>query len=165
MPTWYTVVDENDTIVWYKERREDIDPVEEFYRITALRLTNSQWEILIAQRSHNKRLAPGKRWPAVAGTVEQGESYEANIIKEMREEIWLKDVKLIIGPKYKHEWTGNNHFTQRFFGTVDMDISLFTKEEDSVEAIRRISKEELQKDIATHPENYIINMKKYVETF
>ena len=132
MSTWYIVVDEHDTIVWYKERREDIDPEKEFYRITALRLTNSQWEILIAQRSHNKRLAPGKRWPAVAGTVEQGESYEANIIKEMREEIWLKDVKLTTGPKYKHEGTGNNHFAQRFLGTVDMDISFFTKEKDSV---------------------------------
>ncbi len=165
MTEQYIVVDENDTIVGYKERREDIHPTKEYYRITGLRLTNSQGDIFIAQRAWNKRLDPGKRCPAVSWTVEKWESYEQNMIKEMEEEIGLTGVPLTLWPKYKRTWDCPNHFTQMFFAKVDKDISEFTIEEWSVEAVKWISKDELKKDIAAHPDHYITSMKKRVEEF
>ncbi len=158
----FTVVDENDNIIWYKPKK-DIDPIKEYYRVSGLRLTNSQWDILIAQRALTKSHNPGQRWPAVAGTIEKGESYEDNIIKEMKEEIWLTGVSVTPWPKTKKEETEEYHyFWQRFFATVDKDISQFTIQEDEVEAIKWISPEELKKDIEAHPEKYLKNMKKYV---
>ena len=69
------LVNENDEIIGYKERgtldKEDI------YRVSALWIQNSKGEILLAQRSFNKNNNPRKWGPAVAGTNDEGESYES----------------------------------------------------------------------------------------
>ncbi|MFA7717557.1 MAG: hypothetical protein WC875_02485, partial [Candidatus Absconditabacterales bacterium] len=76
----------------------------------------------------------------------------------------LTDISFREGPKYKIE--GERHyFGQRFFATIDKEISEFQIQKEELETIKRISKADLQKDIATHPENYLTNMKKYVEEF
>ena len=79
------VVNEQDEIIGYKERAEI--QKDDIYRIVSLRITNPQGQILIAQRAFTKKHAPGKRSPAVAGTVEKGETYEQNIRKEAKEEL------------------------------------------------------------------------------
>lgn len=163
MENIFTVVDENDNIIWYKAKK-DINPVNEYYRVSVLRLTNSQWDILIAQRAFSKSHNPGQRWPAVAGTVEKGESYEENIIKEIEEELGVSDIYCTKWPKYKIE-KERHYFWQRFFATVDKDISEFTIQKDEVETIKWISPEELKKDIELHPENYLKTMKWYLTEF
>lgn len=163
MDNLFTVVDENDNIIWYKAK-DDIDPIHEYYRVSALRVTNSQWEILIAQRAFTKSHNPGQRWPAVAGTIEKWESYEDNIIKEAEEELWITNISFTIWPKYKIE-EKRHYFWQRFFAKIDKDISQFTIQEEEVAAIKRISAKELEKDIGEHPEKYVNNMKKYLKEF
>ena len=79
------IVDHNDQILAYKERQE-IQKAD-IYRVSSLFVMNEQGEILLTQRSANKSHNPNKRTLAVNGTVEQGESYESNIIKETKEEI------------------------------------------------------------------------------
>ena len=85
----------------------------------------------------------------------------------MEEELSLTDIALTIGLKYERNGYKNvpNHFTQRFFATVDKEISEFTIQKEEVEAIKRISKEELRKDVEANPQKYTPNMKKYVEIF
>jgi len=65
----------------------------EICRITGLWLTDPEGNILLAQRAFNKKLSPGLWGPAAAGTVEEGETYESNIIKEAEEEIGLAGLK------------------------------------------------------------------------
>ena len=164
MPKEYIVVDENDTIVCYKADKKDIDPLKERYRVSSLRLTNSHWEILIAQRWSHKSHNPGKRWTAVAWTIEKGETYEQAIIREIHEELWLENLILTTWPKFKRQGE-YNFFVQRFFATVDKEVSESTIQKEEVEAIKRISKEKLTKDIELHPENYLGNMKIHVKEF
>ena len=159
----FTVVDEKDKIICYKSK-ENIDPVNEYYRVSALRLTNPQWDILIAQRAFSKSHNPGKRWPAVAGTVEEGESYEDNIIKETQEELWLTDIVFKKWPKYKIE-RERHYFWQRFFATVKKDISEFKIQKDEVEEIKWIAPKDLEKDIELHPEKYLTTMNVYIKEF
>lgn len=159
----FTVVDENDNIVGYKSK-EEIDAQKEYYRVSALRLTNSKGEILIAQRAFTKSHNPGQRWPAVAGTVEKGENYEENMFKKIEEELWISWLQLTKWPKYKIE-KERHYFWQRFFATVDKDISEFNIQKEEVEAIRWISPEELKKDIDLHPEKYLKTMKGYLSVF
>lgn len=40
-----TIVDKNDNIIWYKDRSTLKFP-EDIYRISALRLENSKWDVL-----------------------------------------------------------------------------------------------------------------------
>lgn len=81
------VVDGRDEIIGYKVfksmRKDDI------YRASALWIANSQGEVLIAKRHRLKLHNPLKWGPAVSGTLEEGETYESNILKEAEEELGL----------------------------------------------------------------------------
>jgi isopentenyldiphosphate isomerase len=149
------VVNEQDKIIGYKDRkdRNKID----ITRITGLWLWNEKGEALLAQRAFTKSFNPGKWGPAVAGTVEEGETYESNIIKEAEEEIGLKDLKPNLGPKYRRT-TLHAYFAQWFFATIDSNYPL-TKQDNEVEAVRWFSKDELFKMMDEKPEMFIPSFK------
>lgn len=75
------IVDENDKFVSNKERSE-VDYKSDIYRVSALWLTNSKGQTLLAKRAMVKDKDPGKWGPAVAGTIDEGETYDENIYKE-----------------------------------------------------------------------------------
>ena len=107
------VVDENDNIIDNKPR-DIVDEEGLIYRFSALWIKNSKRESFLAKRAYTKTHHPGKWGPAVAGTVDEGESYEDNMIKEAEEELGLINIKLIKGP-YGKSFGKYNHFTQWFF--------------------------------------------------
>ena len=154
------IVNEKDEVIGYKERktleREDI------YRVSALWITNSRNEILLAKRHYSKSHHPGKWGPAVAGTVENGETYESNIIKEAEEELGLKEVELKLGPKTRTD-NEYHHFTQWFTLTIDNEINKFNIRPEEVEEIKWFSREELLSQLNSFPDNYLASMKKYLE--
>lgn len=156
------IVDENDKIIAHKDRgtlkKEDI------YRVSALWITNSRGEILLARRHHTKSHHPRKWGPAVAGTVDEGETYEDNIIKEAEEELGIKNIKPIAGLKTK---TDNefHHFTQWYTLNIDKDINEFKIQEDEVEEIKWFSPEELKNQLQEYLEEFLPTMKKYFELF
>ena len=87
------IVDEDDNIIGSKERNSIVSG--DIYRVSALLIENSKGEILLAQRALTKKHDPGKWGPPVAGTVEEGETYESNIVKEAEEELGLKNIQII----------------------------------------------------------------------
>lgn len=117
------IVNENDEIIGCKERGEINQS--DIYRVSALWIQNPKGDVLLAQRKLTEDNDPGKWGPAVAGTNDEGETYESNIIKEAEEEIGLKDCdfqkidKVRISGKY-------NFFCQRFLLITDKEIGDFT---------------------------------------
>ncbi len=156
------IVDKDDNIIGHKDRgtlkKEDI------YRVSALWITNSSGKILLARRHCNKSHHPRRWGPAAAGTVDEGESYEKNIIKEAEEELGLKNIKPTPGPKRKTKGE-YYHFTQWYTLITDKDINEFKIQEDEVEEIKWFLKEELLKELETRPENFLPKMKEYVKLF
>lgn len=146
------VVDAEDNIIAYKDRTALGD--DDIYRVSALWITNSKGDILLARRHRNKAHHPGKWGPAVAGTVEEGETYEENILKEAEEELGLTNELLTLGPKAvtKGQY---HHFTQWFFLQIDRDASSFILQEDEVEEVRWMALELLNQDLLDHPEDYL----------
>ena len=130
------IVDENDNIIEYRER--DNRDVNAIYRVSSLWITNSKGEILLARRAWTKTHDPGKWGPAVAGTVEEGETYEENVIKETEEELGLQNIKPILGKKLRKR-TKWNYFTQQFNIILDKDISEFKIQENEVAEIKWFS--------------------------
>ena len=153
MNTRQIIVDANDKVIGHKLRpaltHDDI------YRVTSLWVTNAKGEVLLAQRKWTKPNDPGKWGPAVAGTVDEGDSYETSMLKEAAEEIGLVGFKLALGPKYLIDTGIQRFFCQWFTVLVDKDIADFTIQEEEVEAIRWISIDELVKDLEAHGEQYI----------
>ncbi|MEK7496987.1 MAG: NUDIX domain-containing protein [Patescibacteria group bacterium] len=157
MPSKIIIVDENDNPIGVKER--DDKDLKIIYRVAALWLTNSKGEFLLARRAYNKSHNPGQWGPAVAGTVEEGETYESNIIKEAKEELGL-DLKLSdlkIGPKI-HVKTKWNHFTQFYIVNLDLDIKDIKFEPKEVAEVRWFSPADLKRELITHPEEFLASL-------
>lgn len=144
------IVDEDDVVIGLK-KRENIKP-DDIYRVSALWVQNSKGDILLAQRSFDKNNDPGKWGPAVAGTIEEGETYESNIIKEAEEEIGLKGCRFEKSFKKKN-FGKHRHFTQWFFAVVDKKIEDFTVQKEEVENIKWFAKDELMQELDSAPGN------------
>jgi len=157
------VVNENDELIEYKEREDLV--VSDIYRVSALWITNSQGQILLAQRALTKSHNPGKWGPAVAGTVEEGEDYEANIIKEAEEELGIKNVEFIKADKVRRINTPHNYFTQWYTAVVDKEIDEFRIQKNEVEEIKWYDRGELESDLAENPDNYLKGVRDYLKMF
>ncbi len=155
------IVNEQDEIIGYKERRDRNKT--EITRITALWLENEKGEVLLAQRAFTKDLNPGKWGPAVAGTVEEGETYESNIIKEAEEEIGLKNLKATLGPKLCRT-TSHAYFAQWFTAIINSDYPL-VKQDSEVETLKWFSKEDFFKAFKETPEIFLPSMEDSAKYF
>jgi len=150
------IVDEQDNIISYKNR-EQLAPGD-IYRVAALWIMNSVGDVLLAQRAFTKSHDPGRWGPAVAGTVEEGESYESNIVKEAEEELGLNDIEPVPGPKLRVRGQ-HNHFTQRFTLVVDKPASEFEIQKAEVDQVKWFSKQELERELNEHPEQYLKSLR------
>lgn len=146
------IVDENDEVIEYRER--DNRDTGSIYRVSALWVTDTEGRLLLARRALNKAHDPGKWGPAVAGTVEEGETYEENIVKEAEEELGLKDVKPVIGKKKlaKTKWT---YFVQEFSLTLPTGFNDFNIDKDEVAEVGWFSEDELRKELKENPDNFL----------
>lgn len=157
-----TIVNTSDEIISYKMR--NVLSKEDIYRVSALWLTNSRGEVLLAKRHHTKLHNPNMWGPAVAGTIEEGETYESNIIKETEEEIGLRDIKPKLGPKI--EITGEyHHFTQWFTLEVDKDVNDFKIQDNEVEEIKWFAPQELRNELQRQSEKFLPRMSEYFKLF
>ncbi|MCW8965361.1 MAG: NUDIX domain-containing protein [Candidatus Pacearchaeota archaeon] len=145
------IVDKNDEIIGSKEigtlDQSDI------YRVSALWIQNSKGEILLTQKSFNKKNNTGKWGLAVTGIINEGESYESKIIKEAEEQINLKNCQF--KKTYLHFHDGESkHFTQWFFALVDREIEEFVIEKKKVKKIKWFTKEQLIQDLNNTPNKF-----------
>jgi isopentenyldiphosphate isomerase len=157
------IVDEQDNVIGAKERGTLTSS--DIYRVSALWITgNAGDRILLARRSHAKLNDPGKWEPAVAGTVEEGETYDANIKKEAAEELGLENVAPTLGPKQRV--TGeHNYFIQWYLFSTDMPIEDFKVQEDEVREIAWFPKEDLIAWMQEKPEDFVASADQWKKLF
>lgn len=156
------IVSESDKIICHKDRTKISQ--EDIYRVSALWITNSKGDILLAKRALTKKHDPGKWGPAVAGTVEECESYQDNIIKEVEEEIGLKNIHPLLGPKLRVSGQ-HNFFTQWYLLNVDREIDQFQIRTEEVAGLKWFSKKELLANLKSSPELFLKNLASHVEMF
>lgn len=156
------IVDKKDNVIGYKDR--DALSHDDIYRVSALWITNSKGDILLAKRALTKSHNPGQWGPSVAGTVEKEESYESNIIKEAEEEIGLKSIAPQAGPKGRVSGKFN-HFTQWYFFKIDKSEKEFVVDKNEVDEIKWFSKAELKQEMQINPDKFLKSLKKWVEAF
>lgn len=154
------IVDEHDTVIGAKDR-DLLDHGKDIYRATGLWLTDKEGNILLAQRAFTKKNGPGEWGPAASGTVDEGETYESNIIKEAEEEIGLTGVTFTLDKKMRVQG-GRNFFGQWFTACINhKPANEFHIQKDEVERVRWISPTELIQDIQHNPDTYIPSASSY----
>lgn len=158
----YIIVNENDEIIGYKNRDEIT--LNDLFRVSALWVENSSGDVLLAKRSMTKKNHPGKWDPAVAGTVEKGETYESNIIKEAKEEIGLYLGEFKKFKKFRHRGE-YNYFIQWFLAVSDKTIDEFKIQKDEVDEIKWFSKQELLAELKNNPSMFLTSIKKFVAEY
>jgi len=132
-------------------------------RVSALWITNEKDEVLLARRSLSKKRSPGCWGSAVAGTLEEGETYESNVIKEAGEEIGLYNLK----PKLEHKVrssTTHEYFCQWFSATIDGDYK-FKKQDSEVEKIDWFTKDQILNLFKQNPEKFVPNFGRRINYF
>lgn len=154
------IVDEKDNVIGNKEREEM--EASDIYRVSALWITNSQGEVLLARRALTKSHSPGKWGPAAAGTIEEGETYFSNIVKEAKEELCLENIKPQIGPKIRVD-KDYNYFCQWYLLEIDKSAKEFKLQKEEVEEVKWIFQKELLDEIKEKPENFVEAIKEWIE--
>lgn len=155
------IVNERDVVIGAKTR-EACGPGD-ITRVSGLFLYNSDREILIARRDLTKQYDPGKWSLAVAGTVEVGETFLSNILKETQEEIGL----LLQPDEVQELWYGLFRSTHQFFYrqyAVKKDISLveLRPQPGEVTKLRLIPAHEFFQWVETKPEDFVTSMPRVV---
>ena len=149
------IVIDNDEIIAYRDRAKPEQG--DIYRVTGLWVTNSKGDILMAQRAFSKSHDPGKWGPAAAGTVDEGETYDDNVVKEAEEEIGLVGIKPAKGPKRRVSGQ-YDYFVQWYTLSVDKAAEDFVIRKEEVEQVRWFTRPELERAIAEHPDQYLPNL-------
>lgn len=88
--------------------------------------------------------------PRRAGTVEEGETYESNIIKEAKEELGIEGFTLVKGSK-RFRSGKHTRFSQSFVTQIDQPIEYFHPDPIEVASVMWISMPELKKDCKATP--------------
>lgn len=155
------IVDENDNQVGVMDREKVVD---EIYRVASLRITNSKGEILLARRAYSKKHDPGKWGPAVAGTLDEGETYESNIYKEAKEELGITNVEFKKGEKARVDakW---HYFTQRFYVQLDWPLERFNPDPGEVAEVKWFGVDELKHELAAHPDEFLNSVRTHAYLF
>lgn len=154
------VVNDQDEIIGHKDRQELLQS--DIYRATGLWITNSRGDMLLARRAMTKKNDPGKWGPAVAGTVEEGEAYEQNILKEAAEELGLKNIT--VEPWFKKRVSGeHNYFGQWFKAVIDVPAEDLVLQESEVMEVGWFSKDRLLGLIESNPEMFIYSFRQWIE--
>lgn len=143
------IVDESDNVINYIER--DACDADSIYRVSYLWITDTDGRILLAKRAMHKKHDPGTWGPAVAGTVEENETYEENIIKEAEEELGLRNIKPTIGKKLRVH-SNYQYFSQEFLLTLPSGFNDFTHQEEEVSEIRWFTEDELRTELIENPD-------------
>jgi isopentenyldiphosphate isomerase len=156
------IVDENDAVITYKSRSEV--KADDIYRVTGLWLTDSDGRVLLAQRSFNKKNGPGKWGPTVAGTVELGESYRGNIVKEIEEELGITNLALGEGPKLRVS-RDHQFFIRYYVATLDKPATDFVIQPAEVEQVKWFSPTDVKHSFEYHPEQFVSSFGVPVKAF
>lgn len=157
-----TVVNEQDEILGYKDHRDR--QAGDIVRISYIWLLDSSDRILLAQRAFDKPHDPGKWSSAVAGRVEEGETYESNFLKEVEEEIGVRlDVsELVVGVKRlvqaQHPFFCQGYFARRDVKGVELRVQAA-----EVADVKWVSFDELVEWFERSPDDFVHSFHLYLD--
>lgn len=110
---------------------------------------NSKGEILLQQRSANKKLWPNKWDVTVGGHVESGEFGRQALVRECKEELGIdvndSDIRFLVSSTSVYNKDGyiNNHYDECYLILKDIDLSELNLQENEVADVRYFSKDEI----------------------
>lgn len=160
-PDEYTqIVNENDKVIGKKLRSEITK--NDIYRVSSLWIFNKNKELLIAQRPMWKKNDPGKWSESAVGTLEDGETYESNLVKEAKEELGfdLKEKDLIFVKKEFFESPKNKLFGA-MYAVILSDIPELKINNHEVPSVEWISNTNIIGELSNKTNRFVDGFEKF----
>jgi len=153
------IVDENDEIIDHIERA-DLDYRLHRNRSASCWVIDGKGNVLIAQRSFDKKFDAGKWSESVGGTVDKDISYRETIEKEIGEElgVGIFNFQLVELEKCYVD-SSERYFIQWYSVVIDKPADFFKVQKEELEQVAWVSIDELRKDVDENPDKYISDMK------
>jgi len=147
------VVNENDEIIGAKER--DDKHQHDITRSAGAWVLNDNKEVLIAQRAVTKVHSPGKWGISCAGSVEEGDTYESCLLKELKEELGIEaGLSDLLPLSHTLKTTSHRYFCQMFVVRKNVPLSDIVVQRDEVEAVQWIAVPALSAWFAEKPSDF-----------
>lgn len=158
------IVNEQDEVIGYKDQNDLV--AGDIFRVAGLWIYDSDGNILLARRAENKKRHPGLWAVGVAGTVEEGETYESNIVKEMEEELSITGyIPTPVKKDFRTSgYEGLSRFSYHYKVILPHDYP-FKKKDDEVAEIRWFTPEELDALVQEKPEIFVPNFRAFYKDF
>lgn len=147
------VVDDKDKVIAEVPRSELTADMR--WRNTGVYIFNDNGEVLLARRHPSKKVHPNMWGPSAAGTVEVGETYEQNIIKEIAEELGIQVDSIENCSNHLINHGSAKRFTGMYKALWNGQLDDITLEADEVSEVRWTPIEEVLADIKINPQNYV----------
>lgn len=156
------IVNPDDEIIGHKEAGQLAEY--DIYRVSALWLTNSTGDILLAKRTPDQLHDPGRWGPPASGVVRAGEDYLSAMIRLAREEIGLDNLRLseLAGFHRNHKY---NYFCQWYKAVVDRPAEEFIINRRNLDGLRWFGRSELWRALKASPRDYLTAMGLYLRMF
>lgn len=158
--TRITVVNEKDEVIGSAERSDDASHIT---RVAGIWLLDENGQILLAQRGLTKSRDPGKWTVSAAGTVEEGEEYDTNIVKETKEELGITiSLADLTATDHRFIESGHPYFCQMFIAKIPSATTIVPDARE-VGDTRWVSLDELRAWYADAPGDFTPSFARHFE--
>lgn len=146
------VVDRDGSIVGYASR-DDLEH-DQIWRIICVWIENDAGQVLLQQRSLQKKLGAGKWTCAVEGTVENDDSYEETARREIAEEIGLTDFIMEPAKRVYYKAEYGSRIAQGYKVTCNLPLDKFTPQPEEVEQLKWVDRDSVIAEIKAKDPKY-----------
>ncbi len=139
------IVDEKNILLGITKPRNIVHKeLKDWHRSTGVWIVNDKREFLCQQRSMLKDVDPGEWQPFFGGHLQAGQSYEENVVHELREELGLQVTikQLVLVGIYKSE--KYKHFSQLYLYQWNGDAETLHFNDGEVEKVTWMSVREFE---------------------
>jgi len=133
----FDVVDTQDRIIGEAFRHEVHGNPNLIHRVVHVLIFNSQNELYLQKRSAAKDMHPGKWDTSVGGHVDKGESYQSAAVREMAEELGIRQARLYHVYKYLHRNHHESEYVSTYHCLWDGPIAIHPEEIEILDEITR----------------------------
>jgi lysophospholipase L1-like esterase/isopentenyldiphosphate isomerase len=155
----YILVDENDNEVGTK-LKEAVGS-QDLVRVSAMWITNSSGQILIARRPTTKRRDPNRWAPAAAQVLEKGQSYDSAVNQVIQNELGINGINYRKEKKLLVEGY-NRFFVQLYRAELDIKIEDLILNNEEVVEVKWIERNVLEKQVADKPFMFVQDFERYL---
>ena len=119
----FPIVDEEGTVIGKATRGECHSGSKLLHPVVHLHVFNSRGDVYLQKRPEWKDIQPGKWDTAVGGHIDDGETPEEALLREVREELGITDFSPVFIDKYVFESQRERELIHVFRTNYDGDIS------------------------------------------